>query len=111
MVTAEELSSIEGFDEDLAKELKNRAASYLKKIHDENLEILRSKGIDPYLIENKTLTQIQVLKLVEKEIKTRDDLADLSSDELIENLNNTNFDINLADKVILDAREHWFEKK
>ena len=111
MVTAEELSSIEGFDEDLAKELKNRAASYLKKIHDENLELLKSKGIDPYLIENKTLTQIQVLKLVEKEIKTRDDLADLSSDELIENLNNTDFDINLADKVILDAREHWFEKK
>ena len=37
MVTSEELSSIEGFDENLAKELKNRAKSFLKKEEEENL--------------------------------------------------------------------------
>ena len=42
MVTVEELSSIEGFDQNLATELKERAANHLKKIYQENLIKLKS---------------------------------------------------------------------
>ena len=111
LVTVEELSSIEGFDDNLAKELKERASNHLKKIYEENLIKLKSLDVDEYLIKNSLLTQDQVIHLANKDIKTRDNLADLSSEELIENLKDINFDSKEADKVIMEAREHWFEKK
>ena len=111
MVTVEELSSIEGFDDNLAKELKERASNHLKKIYEENLVKLKSLDVDEYLIKNTLLTQDQVIHLANKDIKTRDNLADLSSEELIESLKDIDFDSKEADKVIMEAREHWFEKK
>ena len=111
MVTVDELSSIEGFDDNLAKELKERASNHLKKIYEENLVKLQTLDVDEYLIKNRLLTQDQVIHLANRDIKTRDNLADLSSEELIENLKDINFDSKEADKVIMEARQHWFEKK
>tara|TARA_A100001388_G_scaffold158574_1_gene118282 strand:- start:178 stop:1716 length:1539 start_codon:yes stop_codon:yes gene_type:complete len=111
MVTVEELSSIEGFDHNLATELKERAANHLKKIYQENLTKLKSLGLDEYLLKNKLLNQSQLLVLAEHGIKTRDDLADLSSEELVENLKDITFNSEQADKIIMEAREHWFDKK
>ena len=111
MVTVEELSSIEGFDHNLATELKERAANHLKKIYQENLTKLKSLGLDEYLLKNKLLNQNQLLVLAEHGIKTRDDLADLSSQELVENLKDITFNSEQADKIIMEAREHWFDKK
>ena len=111
LVTMEELTSIEGFDDNLAKELKDRANNYLKKIDEENLSKIKTLGVDAYLLEHSKFTSKQLVVLAEKEIKTRDNLADLSSDELIENLKNTNFKENIADDIIMDARKHWFDKK
>ena len=111
MVTVEELSSIEGFDQNLATELKERAANHLKKIYQENLTKLKSLGLDEYLLKNKLLNQNQLLVLAEHGIKTRDDLADLSSQELVENLKDITFNSEQADKIIMEAREHWFDKK
>ena len=111
MVTVEELSSIEGFDQNLATELKERAANHLKKIYQENLIKLKSLGLDEYLLKNKSLNQSQLLLLAEHGIKTRDDLADLSSEELIENLKGITVNTEPADKIIMEAREHWFDKK
>ena len=111
MVTVEELSSIEGFDQNLATELKERAANHLKKIYQENLIKLKSLGLDEYLLKNKSLNQNQLLLLAEHGIKTRDDLADLSSEELIENLKDITVNSEQADKIIMEAREHWFDKK
>ena len=111
MVTVEELSSIEGFDQNLATELKERAANHLKKIYQENLIKLKSLGLDEYLLKNNSLNQSQLLLLAEHGIKTRDDLADLSSEELIENLKDITVNSEQADKIIMEAREHWFDKK
>ena len=38
MVSLEELTSIEGFDNDLSEELINRAKNHLDKIKEENLK-------------------------------------------------------------------------
>ena len=45
MVSTDELASIEGFDEELAKELISRANSYERK-KKENLEALKSAGVE-----------------------------------------------------------------
>jgi N utilization substance protein A len=107
MVSTDELSSIEGFDEELAKELINRAKNFIEKIKKDNLEKLKSAGVEEYLLNHSVLTTIQLLKLKENAIITRDQLADLSSDELIDIL--TDLEKNKADQIILESREHWFK--
>ena len=51
----------------------------------------------------------QLIKLKDKGIKTRDDLADLSSDELIDVLGN--LDMDKANEIIIESRKHWFKDK
>ena len=107
MESTDELASIEGFDEELAKELINRAKNFIEKIKKENLEKLKSAGVEEYLLNHTVLTTVQLLKLKENAIITRDQLADLSSDELIDIL--TDLERNKADQIILESREHWFK--
>jgi N utilization substance protein A len=110
MVTSEELSSIEGFDENLAKELKNRAKSFLKKEEEENLIKVKDMGADEFLINDTPFTSKQLITLAENNIKTRDNLADLASDELIEIIGEKVLDTEKADEIIINARKHWFDK-
>ena len=107
MVSSDELASIEGFDDDLSSELINRAKSHIEKVKKENLEILKSSGMEDYLVNHNILNVNQLIKLKENNILTRDQLADLSSYELIEIL--TELDSKKADEVILESRQHWFE--
>ena len=79
----EDISKIEGIDENTAKELKERAEEYLVE-EKENIEKkLKDLGVDDNLINHKGLTPGMLLTLGEKKIKTLKDFAELSSDELI----------------------------
>ena len=51
---------------------------------------------------------INFIALKDNDIKTRDQLADLSSFELMEFLND--IDNKKVKEVILESRKHWFEK-
>ena len=109
LVSLEELSSIEGFDANLAKELKDRAHTYLTKLEEENQKKLKEMGVDEYIEKKSGLNHNQLLVLAENNILTRDELADLSSEELIEILKDSSFEKSNADQIILSAREHWFK--
>ena len=109
LVTLEELSSIEGFDENLAKELKSRADNFLKKMENEAFEKLKEHGVDDYMLKNESFSATQLLILAENEIKTRDGLADLASEELIEIIGENILEKVKADEIIMSAREHWFD--
>ena len=52
-----------------------------------------------------------VMTLAEKGVKNLDDLADLAADELIEMLGENTLSQTEANKVIMAAREHWFENE
>jgi len=79
----EDISKIEGIDENTAKELKERADEYLVE-EKENIEKkLKDLGVDNNLINHEGLTPGMLLTLGEKKIKTLKDFAELSSDELI----------------------------
>jgi len=81
--SSEDISKIEGIDENTAKELKERAGEYLIK-EKENIAIkLKDLGVDDNLINYKGLTPGMLLTLGEKKIKTLKDFAELSTDELI----------------------------
>jgi len=79
----EEISKIEGIDENTAKELKERASEYLIEEKENIKKKLKDLGVDDNLIKHKGLTPGMLLTLGEKKIKTLKDFAELSSDELI----------------------------
>ncbi|MEE8189003.1 MAG: transcription termination factor NusA [Kiloniellales bacterium] len=108
-VPLEELGSIEGFDEEMAEELRARARAHLEEMDRKYEERRRELGVADDLAELEGLTPVQLVALGEKEIKTRDDLGDLASDELIELLGELAPGSEETDALIMAARAHWFE--
>lgn len=109
MVALDELSSIDGFDEDLAKELQNRAKAFVEKRNKEFVEKTKTLGVDDSLKTISGLDQEMILNLAEQGVKNLDDLADLASDELIEILGEGVVTEAEANRIIMAAREHWFK--
>lgn len=103
-----ELNAIEGFTEDVSAELQTRAQNWLTAKANELKERQQELGLKDDLITLEGLSTDQVLKLGENGIKSRDDLADLAGDELVEILGNDAITLNDANALIMKAREHWF---
>lgn len=105
----EELNEIEGFEDELSTELQNRAIAWL----DAQKKLLEMKqkelGINSDLVEFEGLSPDTIIKLGENGVKSRDDLADLATDELVEILGEDKIDANEAEALIMRARAHWFE--
>ena len=74
---------IEGINENTAKELKGRAKEYLIKEKKDIGKKLKYLGVDDALIKHKGLTPGMLLTLGAKKIKTLNDFAELSTDELV----------------------------
>ena len=96
----DEFNSIDDFDEDLVNELRKRAA---EKIKAKNDKIEQENSLSNF----KILSKDSIEKLASNDINNREDLADLSVDELLEMIELSQED---AGKVIMDAREPWFNK-
>jgi N utilization substance protein A len=107
-VPVEDLISIEGFDEDVSEELRARARAYLAEQEEQLTKRWKDLGVSEDVAAIEKLTPAMVVKLGEAGIKTLDDLADLSSDELREALGDIKLSPEDADAVIMAARAHWF---
>ena len=105
----EELVAIEGFDDEIAAELSERAKNFVT-IENERIESsLRKHKINDDLYNFEDLSKSSLLKLVENNIKTLDDLAELDSEELFNILGASVFlNEDDAGSVIMKARQHWF---
>lgn len=103
-----ELASIEGFNEDIANELHNRANNYLKAENDRKIEELKNLGMEDDVI-NLALSIDNKIALSKHNIKTLEDIADLSNYEFCSILSSsTNNKDNLkdtADLIIIEARK------
>lgn len=109
-VPVEDLATIDGFDEDIAEELRNRARDYVDENGTEIERKLRENEIEPELMALPIPGEI-LLELSEKGIKTRDDLGDLSSDELADMLPYVRLSEEEANRIIMEARAHWFAEE
>lgn len=107
-VPLDDLTDIEGFDEEVASELQNRAKVYLEKKQVEDEAARKEMGVADDLAEIEGITSSMMVLLGEKGVKTLDDFADLSSDELIEIVGDKELSEEQANKMIMKAREHWF---
>ncbi|HET8728019.1 MAG TPA: transcription termination factor NusA, partial [Alphaproteobacteria bacterium] len=108
-IPVEELTDIEGFDEDIAQELQNRARVYLEEQARVNEERAAELGVSDELKALEALDAAMLVKLGEAGVKTLDDLGDLASDELIEILGAGSMTEVRANEIIMAARAHWFE--
>ena len=105
-VPTSELVEIEEFDEDIVEELRSRARDVLLTqaiVQEEKIDesepaedLLTLEGMD------KGLAYL----LASKGVVTREDLAELATDDLLE-IND--MDAEEAAALIMKAREHWFE--
>ncbi len=108
-VPADDLTGIEGFDEDVAAELQQRARNFLAE-QDERYDAMRKDlGVDDALAAIDGLAPVMLVKLGHKGIKTLDDLGDLASDELIDIVGKDEMNEDQANAVIMAARAHWFD--
>lgn len=110
-VPLNELSEIEGFDEELATELQNRAKNYLEVKNKEDKSRYKELGVTAELAATEGLTPSMLVALGEAGVKTKDDFADLASDELLEIVGSENMTKGKADKLIMKARESWFAEE
>jgi len=81
-VEEDELASIEGFDEETAVELQTRAREHLEREAAELDQKRRDLGVEDGVLEVEGVTLPMTVALGEAGVKTVEDLADLSTDEM-----------------------------
>jgi transcription termination/antitermination protein NusA len=82
-VEEKELASIEGFDDETARELQTRARDYLAHIEAELDTKRKELGVADDLKDVPSMTTAMLVKLGENGIKTVEDLAGCATDDLI----------------------------
>ncbi|MDG2032893.1 MAG: transcription termination/antitermination protein NusA, partial [Rhodospirillales bacterium] len=102
-------SSIEGFDEDVSNELRDRGRQYLENRETELAAARVAAGVSDDVAQIEGLTSEMLVLLGEAAIKSLDDLGDLASDELIEIVGEKALSEAVASEIIMAARAHWFE--
>ncbi|HTS93942.1 MAG TPA: transcription termination factor NusA [Stellaceae bacterium] len=108
-VAADELSRIEGFDENVAKELQERARVYLEEQAARAEAKRQELGVSDEIAAIEGLTPARLVVLGEKGVKTLDDLGDLAGDELMEMMPPAlKLEAEEANRIIMAARAHWF---
>ena len=112
-VPIDDLVGIEGFDEDLATELRNRAHHFLAEKEEENTARRHELGVSDDLAQIPGLTSAMLVALGEAGVKTLDELGDLAADELTARDDGLlrQFDLSEeeANAIIMAARAHWFD--
>ena len=81
-VEASEISSIDGFDEETATELQERAKDYLENLNKESLDFAKSNGIEDDLLNFEGLNPQMLEVLVKDGIKSLKEFATCADWEL-----------------------------
>jgi N utilization substance protein A len=82
LVDGRELAGIEGFDEETANELQNRAREYLERLETELEERRKELGVEDAMKEVPGINSKILVKLGENDVKTVEDLAGCATDDL-----------------------------
>ncbi|MEP3889356.1 MAG: transcription termination factor NusA [Hellea sp.] len=81
-VALEDLTSIEGFDDETAEELQTRAREYLEKLAKEQDETRKAAGVHDDVLEIEGVTLPMAVAFGENEVLSVEDVAGLVPDDL-----------------------------
>lgn len=82
-VEADEISTIDGFDEDTAAEIQERAREYLERIETEQDDRRKELGVEDQLREIDGMTTAIMVAVGEDGVKTVEDFAGYAVDDLV----------------------------
>ena len=82
-VDADEVASIDGFDDDTADEIQTRAREYLDRIEAELDAKRQALGVSEELRQIPGMTTAMMVKLGEEDVKTLEDFAGCAADDLV----------------------------
>jgi N utilization substance protein A len=102
-----DLALIEGFDEDIANEISQRAVAAMERKRAEIEKLCAEKGVSKDLMDYELLRLDLLTLLVNAEIKTLNDLGSLSTDELLD-ITGDLLSKREAETLIMKVREGWF---
>jgi len=109
--SVDEMMQIQGFDEEVGAALIERGATWLaaqaQKLKDQSAKL----GIQEDLMTMEGLSPQQIIKLGEAGVKSKDDFADLATDELVEILGPGSITTKNAEELIMAARAAWFAEE
>jgi N utilization substance protein A len=105
-VPMEEMLAIDGFDEEIVNELRNRAKDALLTKAIASEEAFGDAKPADDLLEMRTMTRELAFKLANNEVATMEDLAELAVPELLDIVPDLSEDE--AAQLIMIAREPWF---
>lgn len=104
-VPSQELLEVEGLDEETLNQLRSRAKDNLLTQAIEKEERLEEKAPTEELLALEGMDKQLAYQLATSDVVTRDDLAELSVDDLVQI---AGIDEEKAAKLIMVARAHWF---
>ncbi|WP_370232951.1 transcription termination factor NusA [Hyphomonas sp.] len=81
-VAPEDFITIEGFDEDVAEELQERAREFLERLAAENDAKRRELGVEDAVMELEGMSPSFAVRLGEEGVQTLDDVAGLVPDDI-----------------------------
>ena len=105
----DELAAIEGFDEEIGEELRNRARDWLALEEDRKDVERKEIGVTDEVAALEGLTPSMMVILGNNGIKELDDVGDLAGDELAEMLAAFEMTEETANTIVMAARAHWFD--
>ena len=102
-----DIEKIEGFDGELAAEIYDRASQHMANEKAELEKFIQESSLDDYIKAIAEFDHKMLATLIENKILTRQDLADLATDELVgkEGILQKRIEKSVAEKIIMDARE------
>jgi N utilization substance protein A len=107
-VPLEELAAIEGFDEDVASALHDRAEAHIEEQNRLLDERRKALGVEDALVEFTDFSNQVLIKLGEADVRSIEDLAGLAADELCDQedgiLRAEGLDEETANEIVMQAR-------
>jgi N utilization substance protein A len=105
-----DIMSINGFSEEFAQDVHKKATLFVTKQEQIFFEKCESFGIDDDFLTLPNLDVSMFNKLIDNNVRTNNDVADLSTDELLDILGENSIAREKADAVIMAARQKWFNE-
>lgn len=106
----EDFASIEGINPEVAKSLHQKAVDFSEEQEQRFFQKCEELGIQDDLLTLPHLDVAMFDKLIDAGIRTRDDVADLATDELLDILSNGALSQEKAETIIMEARKGWFQE-
>ncbi|MDB1135164.1 transcription termination factor NusA [Candidatus Anaplasma sp. TIGMIC] len=100
-----DIAAVDGFNEDIARELKTRAAECLARRRQEAMKMLEEVSVSEEVMQLPYLQVEDIVKLCENGVRSIEDIASLCTDEFYDIIPKVKLSKEQVDSIILESRK------